>query len=118
MKNTYGFYALAAMALSGGGMGSYTDDDDTGGDVDGYKHGHGINVITPEQKAERERIQKERSYRKGGLRKFSFGGHDIWAMNFKNAERKAKNLGIVYVDVELPPFDELDDDGNYIGPKI
>ncbi len=91
----YGFYALAAMALSGGGMGSYTDDDDTGRGDDDYKHGHGINVITPEKKAEREQIQKEISYLKGGLRKFSFGVHDIWALNFKNAERKAKKLGIL-----------------------
>lgn len=36
--------------------------------------------------------KKEDLMRKRGMKKFHINGYDVWALNLKNAKRKAKNL--------------------------
>ena len=44
----------------------------------------GFSKLTEEQKKE-----------KSGLKKFVFGEHIIWAINQKNADKKARKLGLI-----------------------
>ena len=48
-------------------------------------------VLTPEQKKERERFEKERQ----GQKQFFYGDEYVWAINQKNADKKAKKLNLI-----------------------
>ena len=48
-------------------------------------------VLTPEQKAEREKVQNLNK----GMKQFYYGEEYVWAINQKNADKKAKKLNLV-----------------------
>ena len=51
-------------------------------------------VLTTEQKAEIEKVRSERK----GMKQFYYGEEYVWAINKKNADKKAKKLNLVQYD--------------------
>lgn len=57
-----------------------------------------IGHSTPEEKIERKpkkKLTEDEIAESKGLKKFFYGKNYVWALNKKNADRKAKNLGFV-----------------------
>lgn len=50
---------------------------------------------TEEEKAEMRRKDKIRLMEKDGLQEFNYANGSVWARNQKNADRKAKNAGLI-----------------------
>ena len=78
MKSMLGMYALAAMAMSG---------DLSGNNSRGY--------IQPKEtdKEKKQRLAKSEIERNkaNGLKEFFYGENSVWALNQKNADKKARS---------------------------
>lgn len=62
-----------------------------------FKYGkpkHTIKNSNPESNIS-GKLTEEQKKEKSGLKKFVFGEHIIWAINQKNADKKARKLGLI-----------------------
>jgi hypothetical protein len=78
MKSMLGMYALAAMAMSG--------------DLGGNNRERYIEPKeTDEEKKQRLAKAKIEMNKANGLKEFFYGENSVWAINQKNADRKARS---------------------------
>lgn len=78
MKSMLGMYALAAMAMSG----------DLGGN---NKKRHIEPKETDEEKKQRLAKAEIERNKANGLKEFFYGENSVWAINQKNADKKARS---------------------------
>lgn len=78
MKSMLGMYALAAIAMSG----------DFGG-----KNPRGYIELKETDKEKKQRLAKAEIERNkaNGLKEFFYGENSVWALNQKNADKKARS---------------------------
>lgn len=50
---------------------------------------------TEEERTERLEAAQIKNFEKQGLKKFNYNGRFVWALNQKNADRKAKSEGLL-----------------------
>lgn len=50
-------------------------------------------ILSPEEKNRRKKAAERRINKKQGLTEFKYGDKSVWALNKKNADRKAKAKG-------------------------
>lgn len=73
MKKGYLAAVMALAMMSGDGIPTYTREKED-----------------PKQRERRLKAVKEKRYKEQGLQLFDIDGKKVWALNRKNAERKAK----------------------------
>lgn len=54
-----------------------------------------VKVVVPFPSKGELEFEKEKRFLERGLTKFFYGDSYVWAINRKNADRKAKNLGLI-----------------------
>lgn len=54
-----------------------------------------VNVVVPFPSKGELEFAKEKRFLERGLTKFFYGDNFVWAINRKNADRKARNLGLI-----------------------
>lgn len=74
---------FASMSLSGSGAGAGWSDNES------YKKPK----ETPEQKAKREAKNRQKIALSNGLKEYDYNGKKVYAINQKNADKKAVKLG-------------------------
>lgn len=54
-----------------------------------------VNIVVPFPSKGELEFAKEKRFLERGLSKYFYGDSFVWAINRKNADRKAKNLGLI-----------------------
>lgn len=85
MKSQLAMYSMFAAIAGTGGMKSMDEQ------IDSYVG----SVVKEEERKKRMAAAKIEINKKNGLKEFIYGENSIWAINQKNADKKAKKLSYI-----------------------